>query len=194
MTEDELNKPTAGGHVSLAEWLTVEKAAYGAVGLLGLGLRLLDLAASPLTPAEAMQALPAWQAAAGRAYDLAGISPLLFNLQRFSFIPFGGADQFAAPGRRSSAGWRLCSFLPCAIAWGAAARWRRRPCGPSRRWPSSSAGWGLALASCRPWRWPCWPRSTCAWARPRGPAWPRGTASGRPAARVGWSGQPSPWE
>jgi len=95
LTEDELSMSVAGGHVSLAEWLTVERAAYAAVGLVGLGLRLLDLAGLPLTPAEAMQALPAWQAAGGRAYDLAGISPLLFNLQRFAFIPFGGADQVA---------------------------------------------------------------------------------------------------
>lgn len=78
-----------------AEWLTVERVAYGAIALLGLGLRLYGLGWWPLGPAEAAQALPAWQAAAGRPFDLAGISPLLFTLQRLLFIPLGGSDALA---------------------------------------------------------------------------------------------------
>lgn len=60
--------------------------------LLALGLRLYGLARFGLVPAEAAQAWQAWQAAAGHAYDLTGLSPLLFNLQQLFMIPFGGSD------------------------------------------------------------------------------------------------------
>ncbi len=89
----------AGGQVarreSLADWLTVERVAYGAIALVALTVRLVGLGWSPLYPAEAMQALPALAAATGRPYDLTGISPLLFSLQRALFMPLG-ADEVLA--------------------------------------------------------------------------------------------------
>jgi hypothetical protein len=89
----------AGGQVgrreSLVDWLTVERVAYGAIALMALTVRLVGLGWSPLFPAEAMQALPAWTAAMGRPYDLTGISPLLFSLQRGLFMPLG-ADEVMA--------------------------------------------------------------------------------------------------
>ena len=62
---------------------------------MALTVRLVGLGWSPLFPAEAMQALPAWAAATGRPYDLTGISPLLFSLQRALFMPLG-ADEVMA--------------------------------------------------------------------------------------------------
>jgi hypothetical protein len=94
----ELTKRRAGQNVllgGLAAWLTVERVAYGVIALLALGLRLYGLGWWPLGPAEGAQALPAWAAAAGKVYDLAGTSPLLFTLQRLLFIPLGGSDALA---------------------------------------------------------------------------------------------------
>ncbi len=74
---------------SLAGWLTVERAAYGAIALLGLMLRLIGLTWFPLGPAEAAQAVEAVAAAAGRTYAVTGISPLLFSGQRALFMAVG---------------------------------------------------------------------------------------------------------
>ncbi len=54
----------------LADWLTVERAAYAGIVVLALGLRLYGLGRVTLGPAEAAQALPAWAAVAGQPYDL----------------------------------------------------------------------------------------------------------------------------
>jgi hypothetical protein len=75
--------------------LNVERVAYGALTATALFLRLFDLGQRPLSPAEAAQALPAWQAAHGSAYALTGTSPLLFGLQRWLFTPLGGDDGLA---------------------------------------------------------------------------------------------------
>ncbi len=90
MTQADLTLPAP--RTTIAEWLTVERVAYGCAALLALCLRLYGLGARGLLPAEAAQAWQAWQAAAGHAYDVAGLSPLLFNLQRLFIIPFGGSD------------------------------------------------------------------------------------------------------
>jgi hypothetical protein len=76
-------------------WLTVERLAYGLIALLAMGVRLRGLGHMPLIPAEAVQAVQAWQATAGREPDLAGLSPLLYTLQRATFTLFG-ADEFTA--------------------------------------------------------------------------------------------------
>ncbi|HEX9117285.1 MAG TPA: hypothetical protein VGA61_14555 [Anaerolineae bacterium] len=94
MTQADLTLP-AGRRLDLAGWLTVERTAYGAVTLVALGLRLYNLAARPLGPAEAALALPAWQSVTGRSFDVVGASPLLFQLQRLLFLPFGGSDALA---------------------------------------------------------------------------------------------------
>lgn len=75
-----------------AAWLTVERAAYALVALVALGVRLVRLDAWSLTPAEAAQALPALAATAGVQPDLAGLSPLLYTLQRTVFTLFGATD------------------------------------------------------------------------------------------------------
>ena len=80
---------------TLADWLTVERAAYAGIAVLALGLRLYGLGRVPLGPAEAVQALPAWAAAAGQPYDLIGVSPLLFGLQWLLFALFGAGDAVA---------------------------------------------------------------------------------------------------
>src|SRR5450759_2454847 len=95
MTQGELTVQAAGGCFSLEAWLTTERVAYGAAGVLALFLRLFGLGLQPLSPAEAAQALPAWQAAQGNAYQLSGISPLLFGLQRWLFVPLAGSDSLA---------------------------------------------------------------------------------------------------
>jgi 4-amino-4-deoxy-L-arabinose transferase-like glycosyltransferase len=95
MVVPSLNKQTARSGIQMAEWLTVERAAYAGITVLALGLRLYGLGRTSLGPAEAAQALPAWAATAGQPYDLAGVSPLLFALQRLLFLLFGASD-FAA--------------------------------------------------------------------------------------------------
>ncbi len=82
----------------LADWLTVERVSYGVMAVAALGLRLWGLGAVPLGPAEAVQAWPAVVAAGGRAPDLAGISPLLYTLQRALFMLFGASDSAARWG------------------------------------------------------------------------------------------------
>ena len=80
---------------TLADWLTVERAAYAGIAVLALGLRLYGLGRVPLGPAEAAQALPAWAASAGQPYDLIGVGPLLFGLQWLLFALFGAGDAVA---------------------------------------------------------------------------------------------------
>lgn len=83
----------------LADWLTVEQAAYAGLAALALGVRLYGLGRAPLTPAEAAQALPALAAtsegAAALTSGLVALSPLLHLLQRALFAVFGATD-FAA--------------------------------------------------------------------------------------------------
>ena len=90
-----LDRPAARSDIRLADWLTVERAAYAGIAVLALGLRLYGLGRVPLGPAEAVQALPAWAAAAGQPYDLIGVSPLLFGLQWLLFALFGAGDAVA---------------------------------------------------------------------------------------------------
>jgi hypothetical protein len=79
----------------IVEWLTVERAAYGVIALAALALRLYNLGWRALGPDEAAQALAAWLASTGQSYDLAGLSPLLFLLQRAGFILFDGSEALA---------------------------------------------------------------------------------------------------
>ena len=95
MVATDLDKPTVRSETRLTDWLTVERAAYAGIVVLALGLRLYGLGRVPLGPVEAVQALPAWAAAAGQSYDLAGVGPLLFGLQWLLFALFGAGDAVA---------------------------------------------------------------------------------------------------
>jgi hypothetical protein len=88
-----MSRPTP--RETLADWLTVERAAYAGIVVLALGLRLHGLGRVPLGPVEAVQALPAWAAAVGQPYDLTGVSPLLFGWQWLLFALFGAWDAVA---------------------------------------------------------------------------------------------------
>ena len=139
---------------SLADWLTVERVAYGAIAVVALTVRLVGLGWSPLFPAEAMQALPAWAAATGRPYDLTGISPLLFSLQRRLFMPLGADEVLARcwPALLGGLASLLFYALRDRLTRGGALI-GRSAAGRFRRWPSSPAGWGWARAWCRRSRW-----------------------------------------
>lgn len=93
--EAGLRRAHSASHVTLADWLTVERAGYGLATVVGLAVRLIGLSWQPLGPAEAAQALPAWAAANGHPADLTGVSPLLYSLQRLVFTPFGASDALA---------------------------------------------------------------------------------------------------
>ena len=91
----EVNLVRTDRGVVLADWLTLERAAYGLIALLAVTLRLVGLGEWPLGPAEAAQALPALDAARGLPYDLAAISPLLCTLQRLLFMGLGANEALA---------------------------------------------------------------------------------------------------
>jgi hypothetical protein len=79
----------------LISWLTLERAAYIALALLALGLRLANLGAHPLSDAEAGQALVAWRIYQGVPVEQGGYSPLMATLNLISFAVLGATD-FAA--------------------------------------------------------------------------------------------------
>ncbi|NPV08708.1 MAG: hypothetical protein HPY83_12215 [Anaerolineae bacterium] len=78
--------------------LTVEAAAYAAVCLLGLGLRLAALGSAPLSPNEAAQALAAHRLALGSPAEVGETgptAPALLTLQALVFFLFGAGDSTA---------------------------------------------------------------------------------------------------
>jgi hypothetical protein len=95
MVEAKLRLSGADRRIALADWLTVERVAYAGLAVLALGIRLWGLGWTPLGPAEASQALPAWAAATGGDVALASVSPLLFTLQRLLFTPLAATDALA---------------------------------------------------------------------------------------------------
>lgn len=88
LSEYRGSRPLGGA----VEWLTVERAGYALAVIIALGVRIYGLGDAPLGPAEAMQALPAVDAARGALPDLAGVSALLHAFQRVTFILFGATD------------------------------------------------------------------------------------------------------
>ncbi|MGI6207241.1 MAG: glycosyltransferase family 39 protein [Anaerolineae bacterium] len=77
---------------------TIEAAAYAAVCLLALGLRLPALGTAPLSPDEAQQALAAYRLAQGDptgAQQLGAVAPALVALQALVFSLFGNNDALA---------------------------------------------------------------------------------------------------
>jgi hypothetical protein len=95
MVEEGASRRASVVERTLLDWLTIEKAAYAGAVLLAWLFRLVQVGASPLSPPEAAQALPALAAATGREFDLIGVSPLLFSLQRALFVLFGASDFWA---------------------------------------------------------------------------------------------------
>lgn len=76
-----------------APWLTVERAAYVAVGLLAAALRFFQLGLRPLTEAEAAQALAAFRFSHGAIQAApAGTIPALFTGNVAAFTLFGAGD------------------------------------------------------------------------------------------------------
>ena len=75
-----------------AQWLTLERAAYGCILLLAAWLRFLHLGMRPLGPEEAAQAWAAWRLTQGQAAISGGLSPLLLNLQYLTFLLVGAGD------------------------------------------------------------------------------------------------------
>ena len=76
-----------------ASWLTVERAAYAAVGLIAAVLRFAQLGLRPLDAAEAGQALSAFRFAAGEIQAApAGTLPALFTGNVAGFTLFGASD------------------------------------------------------------------------------------------------------
>lgn len=71
----------------LLGWITLERLAYIAIGVLALLLRLANLDAAPMSPAEAAQAMAALDLVnrAG-ALPASGASPLLLNLHWLIFL------------------------------------------------------------------------------------------------------------
>lgn len=68
-------------------WLTVERVAYLAIGLLALALRLVALGQQPFSPAEAEQAVAALDRLRhASALPPAGVSPILLSLQVLTFF------------------------------------------------------------------------------------------------------------
>lgn len=77
-------------------WLTLERLGYAAIGLLALLLRLANLGAAPLSPAEATQAMAALDLAASRGgLPAAGVSPLLLNLHWLIFLMAQASESWA---------------------------------------------------------------------------------------------------
>lgn len=80
---------------------TVESALWLALGLLALGMRVVDLGRGPLAEGEAALALEAWRFVSGAPYTMVGaplpavLSPLAFNLNALLFLLFGAGDAMA---------------------------------------------------------------------------------------------------
>lgn len=78
-------------------WLTVERALYGLILLLAIGLRFFLLTDQPLNGLEATNAWGAWLVAAGNDLntEIAPDSPLLHTLYTLSFWLFGAGEVVA---------------------------------------------------------------------------------------------------
>ena len=81
----------------LAQWLTLERALYGCLLIVTLGVRFFALGNQPLNPLEAANAWPAWLAASALhvADAPTPTSPLLYALQSLLFWLAGGGDTLA---------------------------------------------------------------------------------------------------
>ena len=92
---DPIVESIDNSHASVP-WLTVERAAYIAVGLLAAALRFFQLGLRPLTEGEAAQALAAYSFSHGAIQVApAGTIPALFTANVAAFTMFGAGDAVA---------------------------------------------------------------------------------------------------
>jgi hypothetical protein len=102
---------------NIGDWITIERLLFGAILVIGAGVRLFGLAEQPLSPQEATNAWAAWLQATGLANEsitqaTAGPgSALLFSIQTLLFWLAGGGDAWA---RSASA---LAGIALVALPW-----------------------------------------------------------------------------
>lgn len=88
--------PVTAPTVTWQQWLTVERSLYLIAMALAAALRIYALDLQPLAPAEAHQALLAWQLTQGDTIAVArDVSPLLLSLNRLLFGLTTGGDALA---------------------------------------------------------------------------------------------------
>ncbi len=94
LAEQELtDQDRADNNRVVTSWLTVERVAYGAIGLLAAWLRFLQLGLRPLNGAEAEQALAAFRFTQGATQAApAGTIPTLFTGNVLGFTIMGSSD------------------------------------------------------------------------------------------------------
>ncbi len=72
---------------AIVQWLTIERTAYIAIGILALVLRLVGLGQQPMAPGEAAQAMAALDLIRHTgALPAGGTSPLLLSLHALTFL------------------------------------------------------------------------------------------------------------
>lgn len=87
---------TASAGRSIGSWLTVERLAYLAIGLLAAVLRFAGLGQAPIGPAEAQQAVAALGLLPNAsAMPPAGVSPLLLSLHAATFAILHSTEALA---------------------------------------------------------------------------------------------------
>ncbi len=158
-----LTRLPLSSRLSVTEWLTLERAGYGLAAIVALALRLGALDAVPLAPVEAVEALPALVGTQGGSPDLAGVSPLLYALQRLTFAVVGPSDGSARFWAALLGGLSPLLFywlrdrmsrggaLVAALLWSVSplAVWSSRLAVGDALVPTAALAWLSALASSR---------------------------------------------
>ncbi len=91
MQEELSVAPPRPATASALSWLTMERALYGALLAVGLGIRLAGLGRAPLLAEELPTALAAWRGLQGQPAGASGYAPLLFDAQVILFALRSGA-------------------------------------------------------------------------------------------------------
>ena len=83
-------------HAAIVQWLTIERTAYIAIGILALVLRLVGLGQQAMAPGEAAQAMAALDLIRHTgAQPAGGTSPLLLSLHALTFLVTHAAEATA---------------------------------------------------------------------------------------------------
>jgi uncharacterized protein (TIGR03663 family) len=91
VSEPTVSEPAPVTLNVVAQWFTLEVVAYGAIGIVAVLLRVMNLDARPLSPEEAKTAAAAWAFLQGQPVGEFS-SPLLFTLDWVAFLLFGAFD------------------------------------------------------------------------------------------------------